>query len=386
MQPSLTRESIPAKLPRIIFYAFLLALSVLAYFVPYYDWDLVAYTGSAIALYERDPIRIQKQAYAALQQELPQDDYVEIVSGSEFRSDVSQDAEHFRQQLRFYQIRPMYIRLLAGLHGAGLAYVNATRVISAVAFTLLGILLFVWARSYVGEWQAAICVPLLLITPALFGSARIGSPDELSAFVLLLGTFELIERERMLLGTALLFTSLLLRTDNVIFVFLLLASVAAVNARARLRVWAAVFAVASVAIVLTINHVEHSYGWSVLMQNTVTPIVNPAEVSSTVAAADYVGAVHDMVDEARESSVLVFPFLAGIALLSSRTAAELKRLVGVGLLSWIAHLALFPHIEDRYFIAGSAIIGVAVLSSLLSRVNEESGHSMGAATISSFQN
>jgi hypothetical protein len=385
MRPSLTRVWIPAKSPRTIFSAFLLALTLLAYFVPYYDWDLVAYTGSAIALRERDPIQIQKQAYDALKQELPQDDYVEIVSGSEFRSDVSQDAEHFRQQLRFYQIRPMYIRLLAGLHGAGMGYVNATRVISAVAFTLLGILLFVWARSYVGEWQAAICVPLLLITPAIFGSARIGSPDELSAFTLLLGTFELIERERLPLGTALLFASLLVRTDNVIFVFLLLATVA-VKTRARLRIWAAVLAVASVAIVVSINHFEHSYPWSVLMQNTASPIVNPAEVSSTIAAADYVAAVHDMVDEARESSVLAFPFLAVIALLSPGTSSKLKRLVVVVLLSWIAHLSLFPHIEDRYFVAGSAIIGVAVVSSLLSRAHEESDQSMGAATISSFQN
>ena len=111
-----------------------------------------------------------------------------------------------------------------------------------------------------------------------------------------------------------------------------------------------------------------------------------AEVSSTIAAADYVAAVHDMVDEARESSVLAFPFLAVIALLSPGTSSKLKRLVVVVLLSWIAHLSLFPHIEDRYFVAGSAIIGVAVVSSLLSRAHEESDQSMGAATISSFQN
>jgi len=374
------------KSPATIFSAFLLLLTLLAYFVPYYDWDLVAYTGSAIALKERDPGAIQKKAYDALKRELPQDDYADIVSGSDFRNDVSHDAGHFRQQLRLYQIRPMYIRLLAAFHGAGIGYVKATRVISAVAFAFIGILLFIWARSYIGEWQAAICVPLLLIAPAIFGSARIGTPDELSALVVLLGTFELVERQRLLLGTALLFTSLFLRTDNVIFVFLLLAVSAVVNGRARLRAWATVFAMISVVIVVSINHFEHSYAWSVLMQNTATPIVNPAEVTSTISAADYFGAVYDMIDEARESSALVFPFLAAIALLSSRTTTKMKRLVVVVLVSWIAHLALFPHIEDRYFIAGAAIIGVAVLSSLLSRADKESGQSIYAARMPSFPN
>jgi hypothetical protein len=374
------------RLPQTIFSALLLALTLLAYFLPYYDWDLVAYTGSAIALSERDSGAIQTKAYDALRHELPEDDYADIVSGSDFRRDVSHNADHFRQQLRLYQIRPMYIRLLAQFHRAGMGYVNATRVLSAVAFALIGILLFVWTRSYIGEWQAAICVPLLLIAPAIFASARIGSPDELSAFVVLLGTFELIERERLLLGTAFLFTSLFLRTDNVIFVFLLLTSVAVLGGRTRLRAWAAVFAILSVAIVASINHVEHSYAWSVLMQNTATPIVNPAEVSSTIPAADYFGAVHDMIDEARESSVLVFPLLAASTLLSVRTSRTMKRLVVVVLLSWIAHLALFPHIEDRYFIAGAAIIGVAALSSVLSRTDKERDESIYAATISSFQN
>jgi hypothetical protein len=374
------------RLHHTIFSALLLALTLLAYFVPYYDWDLVAYTGSAIALSERDPGAIQTKAYAALRHELPEDDYADIVSGSDFRRDVSHNADHFRQQLRLYQIRPLYIRLLAALHRSDMGYVNSTRVLSTVAFAFIGILLFVWARTYVGDWPAAICVPLLLIAPAIFASARIGSPDELSAFVVLLGTFELIERERLLLATALLFTSLFLRTDNVIFVFLLLASVGVLGGRTRLRTWAAVFAVISVAIVISINHVEQSYSWSVLMQNTATPIVNPAEVSSTISAADYLGAVYDMVDEARESSVVIFPFLAAIALFSRASTPKMKRLVVVVLLSWIAHLVLFPHIEDRYFIAGVGIIGVAALSSMLSCADKERGQSVYAATISSFQN
>jgi hypothetical protein len=74
-----------------------------------------------------------------------------------------------------------------------------------------------------------------------------------------------------------------------------------------------------------------------------------------------------MVDEAAESSVVVFPFLAALALLSRRVTPEWTRLIKVVLLSWAAHIILFPHIEDRYFVAGAAIIGVGILAALGSR-------------------
>src|SRR5581483_7198701 len=133
----------------------------------------------------------------------------------------------------------------------------------------------------------------------------------------------------------------------------------------RIRATAAFATLAAIAVVLMINHTEHTYPWSVLMQNTATPIVDPAEVSPSISVSDYFGAVHDMMDEARENSMMVFPFISAIALFSSRTPSVFKRLVKIVLLSWAAHVIIFPHIEDRYFIFGAAIIGVAAAAGLL---------------------
>jgi hypothetical protein len=63
---------------------------------------------------------------------------------------------------------------------------------------------------------------------------------------------------------------------------------------------------------------------------------------------------------------MVFPFIAALVLLG-RGEQKLKALVTVVLLSWIVRLILFPHIEDRYFISGSAIIGIAAISALAGR-------------------
>jgi 4-amino-4-deoxy-L-arabinose transferase-like glycosyltransferase len=356
-----------SRLARIVFCTLLLLLTLIAYYVPYYDWDLVAYVGSAIALDEHDARTIQRTAYDALRRELPQDDYQDVASGSDFRRDVAANPDHFHQQLRFYQIRPLYIWIVAALHGIGIPYVADTRLISAASFLAMGILLFLWARRYTSESNSAWAVLLLLCIPVFFTSARTGSPDAISALIVLLGTFQIAERKHLISGILLFFISLFLRTDNVIFVFLLLASMAIpVSESRRRRVFVAILALAAVGVVSAINHTQHSYSWSVLMQNTATPIVNPAEVAPRLTAADYFDSVHDMIDEARENSVLAFPFIALITLLSRRTPTHLKRLVTVVLLSWLAHAALFPHIEDRYFIAGAAIIGIAAISSALS--------------------
>ena len=343
-----------------------MALTLLAYLTPYYDWDLVAYVGSAIAPHERDSRAIQHDSYAALQRELPEDDYTDIASGSDFRRDVAQNADHFRQQLRLYQIRPLYVWIIAALHTAGLGFVAATRAVSATAFFFTGVLLFFWIRRYGNDIQASIGTLLLLITPVIFTSARTGSPDALSALSVLIGTFEIVERNRLLPGAALLLLSLPLRTDNVIFALVLFASSALAKTAPGIRaitVWAAILAVA---VVFTINLTQHSYPWSVLLRNTESPVVNPAELAATISAGDYFNAVHDIIDEARENSVTVIPFIAALSLFSSRTPARLKRLVRVVLVSWAAHIVLFPHIEDRYFIAGAAIIGVAAISAILS--------------------
>lgn len=353
------------RMSRILFGLLLLAITLIAYFVPYYDWDLVAYVGSAIALQEHDSKLIQQQAYAAVRAEIPDDDYADIANGSEFRHDVAQNAKHFREQLRFYQIRPLYIWTIAALHRIEIGYVQATRVISAAALFFIGILVQGWLRRYVGEIQAAVCAILLLLAPVLIASARTGSPDALSAFVLLLGVYFSIERDAQLIGSALLLLSLALRTDNVLFVLIFLGVEMFRGIARRTRLTAASAMLAAVAIVVTINHAENNYPWSVLMQNTATPIVNPADVSPKISISDYFGAVHDMLDEARENSVTVFPFIAAIALFSSRTPNRLKRLVKIVLLSWAAHIIIFPHMEDRYFIAGAAMIGIAAAAGLM---------------------
>lgn len=251
---------------------------------------------------------------------------------------------------------------------------QATRLISSLSFFGLGLLLFFWAGRYVKSWSVIIGVLLLLITPVIFTAARTGSPDVISALSVVFGSYLVIERKQSVFGCVLLLLSLCLRTDNVVFVLLLLVWIGATRS-GRTRMLVAGFAVMSVITVFSINRIEHSYPWSTLMLNTENPIVNPADVKPTFGVNGYLTAASEMVNEASQSSVMVFPFLAALALLSRKLTAQWIGLIIVILASWAAHVVLFPHIEDRYFVAGSAMIGVAALAAFLSR------QPMGLATM-----
>jgi uncharacterized membrane protein len=176
----------------------------------------------------------------------------------------------------------------------------------------------------------------------------------------------LFERKQTLLPALLLLGSLFIRTDNIILVVLLFGWQASISITRRARSYWTAAALLAIVFVVSINHIEHSYGWPMLMQNTETPMLNPAEITPEFSLHDYFAAWADTIDEARENSIMVFPFIAALVLLG-RGEQKLKALVTVVLLSWIARLILFPHIEDRYFISGSAIIGIAAISALAGR-------------------
>ena len=69
---------------------------------------------------------------------------------------------------------------------------------------------------------AVIGSALLLITPGSFTAARTGTPDTLSGLVLRWGMYLLVERQRALLGPVVLAASVWLRTDNIVYVGILL--------------------------------------------------------------------------------------------------------------------------------------------------------------------
>src|SRR6185312_1521281 len=92
---------------------------------------------------------------------------------------------------------------------------------------------------------------LLMVTPAIVVLGRIGTPDALSSLLLLSSAWALV-RQRIFPAVLLLLASIWTRTDNILFVVLVLAWLAATSKLSPSQ--SAIFGVVSAASVLVINH------------------------------------------------------------------------------------------------------------------------------------
>ncbi len=318
--------------------------------------------GCAINLTESDQVKIHSEVYEQAKQELPADDFNEMTGAVPFRRDVAENPWHFAEQLPFYSIRPLYIELLAIVHRCGLTYIQATRLVSALSLAVLGILVFLWIKTYVETWRAGLVSGLMLLTSPIFLAGRTGSPDALSGMVVVLALYLLIEKERLFAGILLFFCSLFIRSDNVIMVGLILAYYG-FSRRGSIRLdprkVICLLLLAGVSMV-AISHFSGNYGWAVLMKNTFTDAIpNPGEQIVTISRSDYLEDAKEIGGATAEGTLLVFIFLGTLTLLSARIAKQTREGIGLVLAAIMVRLLLFPHLEDRYFVAPYAIIAVA---------------------------
>jgi hypothetical protein len=200
---------------------YMLALAVYVAQRPSYAWDMIAYMAIALRDAGTPVARIHDEAYAALDASLPQDQLDELRGrGSvdpEFRQAVAADSDSFQAQLPFFSVKPVYPALMAVLHGAGLGLIASGLAVSAAAYFGIGMLLYVWFARWMTPFVAFGIMALMVLDPFLVVLARNVGPDMLSIFLLLLGAYLAIERDRPLACALVFIGSIAVRPENVLY-------------------------------------------------------------------------------------------------------------------------------------------------------------------------
>jgi len=120
------------------------------------------------------------------------------------------------------------------------------------------------------------------------------------------------------------------------------------------------------ASVLTINHFSGHYGWATLMRNTFTDAIpTPGETIVTISWGDYLEATKELAGMTASGSMLPFVLLAVLALASGWASRRSKELIWMVFAALAVRLALYPHLEDRYFVAQYTMLAIAAISTLL---------------------
>lgn len=174
---------------------FLLGMGWIAYQKPLNNWDAIAY--SAVVLQYNHAQDAHLQAYHIAGQQLLPINYNQLTSGNHQRKLWAADAKEFNRLMPFYVVKPLYTRLAWLFYKGGLPLFKAVAAPSILAYTLTGLLFFIWLGRYLSAGPTFLLSLIMMLLPNILEAARLSTPDFLFAFLILSGIFFISEKKHL---------------------------------------------------------------------------------------------------------------------------------------------------------------------------------------------
>jgi hypothetical protein len=158
-------------------------------YAPIYGWDMIAYIALAKQMMGSSAADAHAYTYQSLRETLPDYLFNELASGRsghpsqviEYRVKMLNDPSAFQEQLRFYNVRVLYILLLAGIIKFGLNPILATSIISASFAASVTMIMWLFSRNIIN----IVYFPALVVSIGWSGLLSIGkysTPDAMATF------------------------------------------------------------------------------------------------------------------------------------------------------------------------------------------------------------
>jgi len=344
----------------LIYVCFCLSLTTLAYRRPLPTFDRYLYAGAVASLRYSDPATIHRIARSEFDAQ-PSPFRFESVAAEPYFADVYNNPYHFVQQLGFCRVKLGYVAAGYMLWRAGLPILVSLRLISACCFFVVGLVILAWSRD-------ALLSAVFLLTPSVLSMGRMVTVDPLSTLVVFLALFALAGRKDFL-AALLLTASVFLRFDSAVIVLIVLLWMVWRN---RIRLSAGIlFAAIALGSAILANHITGYYGWRVLMQHSfIKPEIEPITHPIPISFAGYLHAIGEL-------RVIPYTFMTIWALVAAATWKKLssesifRELLPLAGICIVARLAIYPNVEDRYFLWAYLLAGVALIQTAQSLVREK---------------
>jgi hypothetical protein len=372
--PSLGRRKYFLKLKLksyIVPLSYSLALACLSfhfYTSPLYNIDMLQYMGNALLRGETDIVRIHREVYSELAQQVPAD-IRDRFTGTNPQNDDNgsmgnraRNPYEYAEFLPFFALRPMYNSTLYWV-SRRVGLIRAMRLLSVLSYFGIGIVLYVWLRHSLSPGVSALSSILLMLIPPMTMLARFTGSDGVSTLVAFLALYLVMQRKMLTTGLTLMLASIYFRTDNVV----LLAPVLALCwLEEDLEFWkAAVLGTVGVVSVLLINHFAGDYGIQMLYyRNFVGSPVHPAEIVIHFSPKQYLEAFLTNIKAAAYRDATLFLLLGGIGF---RLNPWTRRLALVVLCYAVLHYLLLPSWLERWYILFYLGMGITAVRAIESQ-------------------
>ncbi|OIK09358.1 hypothetical protein BIV60_24045 [Bacillus sp. MUM 116] len=340
---------------KITYFILILCLSAYSFLKPYYTYDLIPYTAATISIEQSSKEKIHDETFKTVESVLPKAVYDGFISG-ELGQEMLKDSESFYQQLNYYKVKPLYISLIYVIHKLGFGIVTAINIISVLSFLGISILLFLFISKLNRGYLGIIILSLLMVCQPFILIAGRNTPDTLSAFIILLSLFLVLNKKLKILPGVLLALSIAIRPDNLIIsgaLFLYFGLLAPKEYRLKFYQTLS-FLILSAIIYFSISILEHSYGWKT--QFTISFlhfIARPAEVTVQLSMGDYFRVLISNGIAVLNTHIIYFIAMGLVGLMVTNIKninAVYSHLIVFTIGVMIVYFLLFPSQEvDRYF-------------------------------------
>ena len=340
------------KLSAAIYGAVALLLTIHCYRTPLYDIDLLSYTGN-VALSDTTDLRaVHRAVYSD-----PLTPHLRGFDASDRQAMIlrhrAADPYFSALYLPYFSVKPLYVLALEAAHKLGATLVGSSRIISALFF--FGIALVVWLYS-----RSLIALVALLV-PQILALGESNTPDGMSVFLLLLGLWMIFVLKKEI-GLLTLILSVWVRPDNFV-VCLIVLSVLYWNGRlSKLDMTVVGFLV--VGSVAVISH--YGYGSQSLYAHSFLGSEPGAEAHFGIS--DYLHALAKGLKDIGHGPLIGFSILWAVSF--AAVSKEMRQILAIAAASSVVRFVIFPSYEERFFalfFLTTAMAGIAVIRQAMSK-------------------
>ena len=347
----------------------IVAAAIYCFKRPLYNWDMMPYSVIILKLDGHDTKKAFAYTYESAKEHVPPGPYYLLTDGANaYRYKLANSVEAFSGQLPFYVVKPLYTSLCYFAYKAGFPLPLATLVPSFISYILIGLLLFHWLNLYLRLSISFFVSLLIMVSSPLIEVAKLSTPDSLSALLLLGSFYFTIEKPSLLLALAFMCLSIFARMDNVIYCFLLIATIYVSKTWERQISFKAFLLITGLFVVcyVMVGLIAWQYGWSVFFYNEFAHHLHPSGGSNgQFATGDYARLMYEHAMSAINHSYVTI-FMAfhvlniGRSFLLRKLSFNKLFILLIPAVLFIRFI-LYPDISDRFYIAYYLIIVVLLV-------------------------
>lgn len=357
----------------VVFFLVVLGEGVHCYKSAHVNLDTLDYVNIA----ESDHLNLLAQAGQECLTELPASTSgcSGLLSGGGLYADALKYNEaQMAEYLRLYRVKPLYCATLRGLVRYGpMDGMRAVRTVSATSFVLVGVLLWLWLRVYLGPVAASVAGVLVLLFSQVVRMGQALTPDAMACVFLLLALLLVLYTRWLWAGVAAFVLLVLTRPENILLVTIFgLAWIGwSGMERQRKLVWGAVLVAAAVALHVGVGRFTHPVAWPAFFRTSFLVLLPPEQLSTATTSVREYLRVMRVIGSNSAAQYLPLPLLfAAMALVSRWCPLELRRLLYVCGVVTVVRFLLYPTMDERFY---TPFLMVAMVCAVVSAVRQEAG-------------